>query len=382
VTLPSIGTTLGAQSANQSIEATSKADGSITVVGPSGLQGSTITCVVTVPTAPAGAAFTATLGANNGMGVALSTWQGAATAGKFQISVGQTLVVTGTGLASNTAYTCTFSSILDVGPVQVVLPEPNYSTATLTRIAPTPVSIQFIPTGGTQTWTAPATVTSITVDMAGARGGNFAAVGGGGGARLQATMAVIPGNTYTIWVGQHGNDGGVGIGTGSGGFGIGPGGTSSQNGGSFAGAGGGASGISPTTSAGAATAIAGGGGGAEGTVGGGGGFPAGVAAPASGGAGGGQGGTQSAGGAGGVGATITGNPGASLQGGNAAALTMTAPIGGGGGGFFGGGTGSQAGGNTSGGGGGSSFHGAPLSAIVDTPGFENGDGYVTLSYSI
>lgn len=127
MTLPTIGTTQGAQSANQSIAATAKADGTITWIGPSGIQGSTITTVVTVPQAPATAIFTATLGTPNGQGVPLNTWGGTSTAGQFQVGVGQTLVVTGTGMAPGTAYQCVFGLITDVGDVQAVLPEPGDS---------------------------------------------------------------------------------------------------------------------------------------------------------------------------------------------------------------------------------------------------------------
>jgi hypothetical protein len=134
VTLPQIGTTDGAQAANQSIEATSDASGNISFVGPSGIQGSTITCVVNVPSAPFGAVFTAILGTPGGQGVALDSWGGDSTAGKFQVVVGQTLVVTGVRLTPNTAYTCTFSYITDVGAVQVVIPDPN-SSALLADIA-------------------------------------------------------------------------------------------------------------------------------------------------------------------------------------------------------------------------------------------------------
>lgn len=375
MTLPGVGTTAGAQSSNLSIAATADALGNIKFIGPSGIGGSTITCVVTIPSAPNTAGFVATLGTPNGMGVALQTWGGASTVGKFQIGVGQTLVVTGTGLTPGASYSCTFAQIIDVGSVAVVVPEPN---SFVISTAPKPVSLTFAATGATQTWTAPPNVTSVTLDMAGARGGNsFAgAILGGLGDRLQATLAVIPGTTYTVWVAKQGTDSGA-----TGGFGIAPGGTSAANGATFGGAGGGASGISPTAAAGAAVAIAGGGGGAGGSAGGGGGsYPTGIAAPNAGGAGGGQGGTQLAGGAGGTGATVAGAAGSTLQGGNAFALTAAFVIGGGGGGFFGGGTGAAATPNSTGGGGGSGFHGAQLSNIVDTPAFQNGDGYVTLSY--
>lgn len=127
MTLPAVGTTPGAQSANQSLMATSDATGAISFIGPQGIQGSTITCVITVPLAPPSATFVATLGTIGGQGVILDTWGGESTAGQFQILVGQTLVVTGTGLVPSTSYTCTFATVTDVGDVQLVIPEPNSS---------------------------------------------------------------------------------------------------------------------------------------------------------------------------------------------------------------------------------------------------------------
>jgi len=136
VTLPVVGTTDGAQAANQSVAATAAADGSITFVGPSGIQGSTITCVVTVPNAPAGATFTAILGTPAGQGVIVDTWGGDSTAGQFQILVGQTLVVQGEGMGAGLGtFTCTFAAVTDVGDVQVVIPEPNSSALTATVFA-------------------------------------------------------------------------------------------------------------------------------------------------------------------------------------------------------------------------------------------------------
>lgn len=127
MSLPLIGTTPQAQAANIVIPATSGSSGAITFIGPSGVQGSIITCTVVIPNAPPGATFTATLGTINAQGVIQDTWGGESTAGRFQILVGQTLVVTGTGLLANTAYNCTFSTVTDVGAVQLVVPEPNSS---------------------------------------------------------------------------------------------------------------------------------------------------------------------------------------------------------------------------------------------------------------
>src|ERR1051326_2933546 len=59
-------------------------------------------------------------------------------------------------------------------------------------------------TGAVQTWCVPPGVTSVTIDMAGGGGGKGyrgAASGTGGkGARVQATLAVTPGNTLNLYV--------------------------------------------------------------------------------------------------------------------------------------------------------------------------------------
>lgn len=127
MSLPGIGTSFGAQAANNSVAATADVNGSAKFVGPSGIQGSTVTCVVTVPNAPPTAVFTATLGTIGGQGVVVDTWGGESTAGRFQVLVGQTLVVTGTGLSPQLSYTCTFATVTDVGTVEVTIPDTNSS---------------------------------------------------------------------------------------------------------------------------------------------------------------------------------------------------------------------------------------------------------------
>lgn len=161
MTLPAIGTTQGAQSANTSVAAEASATGAITFVGPSGISGATITCTVTIPLAPTSAIFTATLGTPNGMGVPVGTWSGPSTAGRFQIGIGQTLVVTGTGLPAAMGVACTFAQVIDIGSVQPVTPEPNTFTSTP---APTSIasgsfetfittSVQVLPPTPGTTWT-------------------------------------------------------------------------------------------------------------------------------------------------------------------------------------------------------------------------------------
>ena len=67
----------------------------------------------------------------------------------------------------------------------------------------------FAATGSVQTWTCPAGVTSISVDGRGAKGGS-ADFAGAGGARLQVTVTVTPGNIYDLSVGVAGSLPGAG----------------------------------------------------------------------------------------------------------------------------------------------------------------------------
>ena len=55
-------------------------------------------------------------------------------------------------------------------------------------------------TGSVQTFTVPACVTSLTVDVSGAKGG----ASGGNGGRVQGAMSVTPGEVLNIYVGGMG----------------------------------------------------------------------------------------------------------------------------------------------------------------------------------
>jgi len=80
----------------------------------------------------------------------------------------------------------------------------DFTDVTVTPGAPTVVTFNF--TGGEQTWTVPAGITSIDVDARGAQG----ATGGSAciststshkGGRVQTTFTVTPGEILSIWVG-------------------------------------------------------------------------------------------------------------------------------------------------------------------------------------
>ena len=241
----------------------------------------------------------------------------------------------------------------------------------------------FTYTGGTQTYTVPAAVTSLLVDVIGAQGGGVeCAIGsyqsrGGCGGRVRATIAVNPGDVLTITVGGGGGSGGA--------AGYGGGGRDNIYTALFPGAGGGgASRIVNTTLGGTILAVAGGGGGGGGdfcasygilTAAGDGGGNGGGLTGAAGNSNvcglglGGRGGTPTAGGAGGTCAF------AALSGGFGVGANCTAAAGdgsgGGGGGYYGGGAGDEG----SGGGGGSSYTNPTYAtAITHTQGYNCGAG--------
>jgi glycine rich protein len=253
----------------------------------------------------------------------------------------------------------------------------------------------FAHTGGEQAYVVPPGVTSVHVVAIGARGGKGSDDGlnlggsGGFGDRLEADLAVSPGQTLFVEVGGSGADGLAG---GAGGF---NGGGDSNNGlFNFPGGGGGGATDVRTCSIGASScagapdtlgsrllvAGGGGGGGSEGRglqpIGGEGGD-----ARLNGSAGqpldcdvkrtpggGGSAGTATAGGAGGAGGEPGAPPGGAgalgLGGDSGSGESNGQPGGAGGGGYFGGGAGGSANGcNAGGGGGGSSFAGPAASNV-------------------
>jgi PKD domain len=131
----------------------------------------------------------------------------------------------------------------------------------------------FTYNGNTQSFTVPACVTSIQVDVRGAQGGNGGngqycsnTVLGGQGGRVQATLAVTPGQVVTVVVGQQGTAGNSNCSSacngGAGGYGglfngVNGGNTSSG----VTASGGGGGGASYVQLSGTAVAIGGGGGG-------------------------------------------------------------------------------------------------------------------------
>jgi hypothetical protein len=235
-------------------------------------------------------------------------------------------------------------------------------------------------TGGAQTYTVPTdgSVCSITVDAAGANGGDALPVSGttgvgGTGGQVTATFAVSPGDTATLIVGGKGGAGADDVVVnpgGPGGFGGGAPGGSSTGVGHGAAGGGGATTVQIN---GVTALVAGGGGGGGvsigGAQGGAGGSSGSDGSFGIGGAGtglpphgeGGLGGTTTAGGTGGPsggGGALAGGNGVSGAGGSGGNGDVDSGAGGGGGGGFfggGGGGGATASGAGGGGGGGAGF---------------------------
>ncbi len=229
---------------------------------------------------------------------------------------------------------------------------------TLTNPAGNTVTVTNTVTSLTQAgaWTVVFAVnTPTTFKMWGAGAGM---VTGGAGGYATGNVTVVPGHTYTIWVGGGGSTANTTAQSG----GFGGGGATGSTGavGADAGSGGGLSGLFANTATFAnSILIAGGGGGGAGTAGGAGGGTSGASGVSGGNGGPGVGGSQSGGGAAGSSHNGSGaTAGSALSGGRS---TTTVSGGGGGGGYFGGGGG---GGNNNSGGGGGGGSGYINNAIV------------------
>ncbi|HTF03501.1 MAG TPA: glycine-rich protein, partial [Bacteroidia bacterium] len=238
-------------------------------------------------------------------------------------------------------------------------------------------------TAGMQTVVIPACVFSIDIDIAGAEGGGNGSIGapGGLGGRVQATMAVTPGQTLYIFVGGMGDPVGT-AGYNGGGLGAG---------GSFSTPGSGGGGASDIRINGTALTdriiVAGGGGGGTENGGSSAGGHGGGLIGADGSVGGNPwgctpmilatGGTQSAGGVGGtsVSCAWNGTDGTFGVGGNAYPVYRCA---GGGGGWYGGG-GAH---NGCSGAGGSSYTEPSMTNVTHIQGYQAGNGIVIINYII
>ena len=240
-------------------------------------------------------------------------------------------------------------------------------------------TVNFAYTGAVQTYTVPCGVTSVYVDMAGAKGGNTGISRGGYGGRVVCSLAVTPGQVLYVNVGQAGANSTSTSTPGVGGY------NGGGNGIQYAGGGGGASDIRlGGTALSNRVVVAGGGGGGSanyGTTdydkgGHGGGLTGenGYSGGGNTGSVGGFGATQTAPGNGGLYSGYTaGSPGSIGVGGSG--VSGGGYGAGGGGGWYGGGAGCW-----SGGGGGSSYTESGItSAVTHTQGSNStGNGYVTI----
>ncbi|BDB52338.1 glycine-rich protein [Flavobacterium ammonificans] len=249
--------------------------------------------------------------------------------------------------------------------------------------------VRFDYTGGIQTWTVPAGVTTIFVDVVGAQGGSAGTNIGGRGGKVSALLSVIPGDVLQITVGGQPTNN-IAL------YGFAGDGGRSTSFGTIARAGGGLSAIStsaPVTQANALL-IAGGGGGTP---------TSGFAG--NGGAGGGLNGLNGAsvyGGistrGGGASQTVGGVAGTPLDG-NSTLPTAGSAInggaggivggasagwnggGGGGAGYFGGGGGAGGGNAQGSGGGGSSWTNSSCQQVSNVSNFNSGHGRVIIYYN-
>jgi len=235
-------------------------------------------------------------------------------------------------------------------------------------------SVTFNYSGGMQTWTVPANVTSITVDARGAQGGSYSYGNGGMGGKTVATIPVVPGQTMYVFVG-----GSPGWANMTGGYNGGGQGYNWGNWNYNGLAGGGASDVRiGGTALTDRKVVAGGGGGAGpyyygycynnhggpgGNTTGGNGFRCGGYSVSY----CGQGGSQVAGGTG-----ASGYPAGTLGNGGGSGYMG----GGGGGGYYGGGTGYYSGG----GGGGSNYAIPQATNVAHSQGVQSGNGQVIITY--
>ncbi|SHJ30819.1 Glycine rich protein [Hymenobacter daecheongensis DSM 21074] len=220
---------------------------------------------------------------------------------------------------------------------------------------PALASSTYAYSGAPVTYTVPAGVSLLRLDLAGGSGATFSAtVAPGLGGRVEALLPVVAGQVLTITVG--GTPTGNTLYAGA-----------YNGGGSGGGSGGGGGGATDIRTGGTTTTnrvlVAGGGGGASATN------QAGYFGGAGGALVGASGGDAAAGGAGG---TQTGSPGSSTSSGTTAT--------GGGGGYFGGAGGIRlASGQQGGGGGGSSYAASSAYSVIHTQGYRSGAGYVILT---
>lgn len=250
-----------------------------------------------------------------------------------------------------------------------------------------PNKIEFSYTGANQSWTVPANVTTIFVEVYGAQGGDHPEgfIGGKGGL-VKGYMVVTPGSTLFLTVGGKSTTRIAVYGFG------GNGGSCTSNSSKISNAGGGLSSIStafPISLSNVIVVAGGGGSSASGYSGNGGNAGGSSGSDGIGNYAGtptrGRGGSQTAGGAGGSQFdpnSTAPTAGSALKGGNGGIVSPNTWSGGGGGGagYYGGGGGAGGGNAVGSGGGGSSYASPTMVGASITAGFNTGHGKIIISY--
>ena len=166
--------------------------------------------------------------ADGGSGVGQTWWSLDSATGPWTSGTAVPVIAPVSGTQSHTLY---FYSVDVAGNPELQKSVPFYVEA---AVGPSNQTFNF--TGGPVTWTVPAGVTAITVDLDGAKGADSTidGTGGGLGGQVRAVIPVTPGDVLTLKVGGQGADTTGGWGGGSGGssstFGAGGGSTSIAHG--------------------------------------------------------------------------------------------------------------------------------------------------------
>jgi len=283
---------------------------------------------------------------------------------------------TGTTYSSNALANGDEISCVMTSNLPCVTGSPATSNTLTISIGGSTGSQTFNYTGASQTFTVPACVTQVNIEVWGAQGGtgngaSYSNNPGGLGGYSTGTKTVTPGSTLYVNVGGAGGNGIPSTTGGAGGWN--GGGSGTYQSGHAGGGGGGASDVRLGGTALTNRIIVGGGGGGAGTWqnanGGAGGYPTGETGYNNVGGGPGTGGTQTAGGTGPSGQGALG-VGGSDTGSDCGA--------GGGGGYYGGGA--SDGCNSSGAGGGSSYSGGMTGNTSHSNGAKSGNGQIIISW--
>jgi len=139
--------------------------------------------------------FTLTPGDTGGSGVAGTWWQLDSTAGAWTSGTSVSVTAPASGTVAHTLYWYS----RDTATNQEVTKSVAFSVAAVGGSGSGTQSFSF--TGADQSFTVPAGVTEISVDLYGGQGGDSGSGVGGLGGRVQAVIPVTPGSALTVRVG-------------------------------------------------------------------------------------------------------------------------------------------------------------------------------------